>query len=661
METIKRACALLYGVGLTTVAGTLLVAVPASAHTLASDHNLGKTTGWPSTGYTQEAEIPDVEGDGENTFRFEVERPGPVTVWTSGNFSPSIAVSDGTGMLTGWSRDHYVTIESAGIHYVRARSGRAGAYRLHIAGGGKGHDDIGNVIEEAAPIPPCVRVALDERCKVSRPDEPNMRWSGTERLEVAAKIDYTRDRDWFSFDVPGEKMREMEAPSRSIPVGPPVPVRVWSIGGTNVYGVLYDAFGVELEANDNSGPGLNFFIDRSLDPGTYYIRVTAYGTGPYRLSLAGRDDHGNIFETASETVLPTDSDGIAGEINYSGDSDMFWFQTSTTANVRISSVGDTNVYGTLYDAFGVELEANDNSGPGLNFFIDRSLDPGTYYIRVTAYGTGPYGLRISGDASGVVTVPLMLADGNTRTLEDGSTLRQWGFVRIINHSDQSAEVEITAIDDMGMRRELPPLSLTGRQTTLFNSRELEQGNDEKGIVGGVGVGTGDWYLEIAPSRPEVEVLSYVRTSDGFLSSMHTQVPSYGRTHRIATFNPGSNRDRKSKLRLIHPRCPQFETIICGVANVTIYGVDDKGMRSPDVQLQIASGAAREVTAAELEGREQNADGLVGSLGDGERKWQLFITADRPIHVMSLLERAAGHLTNLSAPASRHPYSAPERQ
>ena len=142
--------------------------------------------------------------------------------------------------------------------------------------------------------------------------------------------------------------------------------------------------------------------------------------------------------------------------------------------------------------------------------------------------------------------------------------------------------------------------------------------------------------------------------------MHTQVPSYGRTHRVATFNPGSNSDRKSKLRLIHPRCPQFETSICRAASVTIYGVDDTGARSPDVQLQVASGTAREVTAAQLEGLEDARD-LVGSLGDGVRKWQLFITSDRPIQVMSLLERAAGHLTNFSAAGSRQPYSAPERQ
>ena len=661
METIKRACALLYSVGLAAFVGTLLVPAPASAHTLASDHNLGKTTEWPSTGYTQEAEIPDVDGYGENTFRFEVERPGPMSVWTSGNFHPSLAIFDGLTRLTRWSGDHDFTIQRSGIYYVRASSSGAGGYRLHIVGGGKGHDDIGNVMEEAAPIPLCTGLAsANPACKRPRHDACGMEsnemevgcWDGNGVLDpIIARIDHRLDRDWFTFDVPE---------------GPQIPVRIWTSGATDSWATLYDDYGIELETNNSSGDGGNFLIDRHLDPGTYFVGVYgAYSatTGPYRLYLAGRDDHGNFFKTARGVHLPTAPSGILGEIDYANsDRDIFWFRVSTPGNVKIQSYGNADTDAILYDEYEIELQRDNSSGEGWNFLIDRTLDPGVYYVAVTGRHTGTYEVHLSSDASGFVTVPLMLAD--TPVLPSDDTLRQWGFVRIINHSDQSAEVGITAVDDSGMRRELPStLELAAWGTMHFNSRELENGSPDKGIMGGIGDGTGNWYLEVAPSRPEVEVLSYVRTSDGFLSSMHTQVPSYGRTHRIATFNPGSNSDRKSKLRLIHPRCPQFETLGCEAVNVTIYGVDDDRTRSPDVQLQIEPGAVREVTAAQLEGLERDPDpnqGLVGSLGDGARKWQLFITADRPIHVMSLLERAAGHLTNLSAPASRHPYPAPER-
>ena len=359
----------------------------------------------------------------------------------------------------------------------------------------------------------------------------------------------------------------------------------------------------------------------------------------------------------------TNSNVISGEIDYRGDVDRFWFQVSTAGRVRLQSSGVTDTYGFLYDAFEIELERNDDSGPGNNFLIDRHLDAGTYYVQVERHhhaGVGPYQLHLSGDASGVLTVPLMLAHGDTRTLADGSTLGRRSFVRLINHSDQSAVVRVTAVDDTGMRSALSPLNLTPWQTLLVNSNDLENGNPAKGITRGVGNGTGNWYLEVAPSRPEVEVLSFARTNDGLLAPIHAQVPSYGGTYRVATFNPGSNRNQASRLRLINPRCPQFETAVCQTANVTLYGIDDAGTRSPDVQLQVASGATREVTAAQLEGLDQDPNGLVGRLHDGTGKWQLFVAADQPIYVMSLLETPTGHLTNLSAPASRQPYSTPDR-
>ena len=637
---------LVHGVRLLTrgpaaLAGVLLIAAPAYAHTIGPSFteavDLGTTTEWGAAGVTSgAADIPDVEGDGANYFKFTVAARGSVFVWSSGNISPALQVfGESAAAVSGEGRSRREVVLDAGVHYVRARWRNAGRYRLHVAGGGSGHDDVGNTRAEAMPLPP-----PDE----SQPDE--LSWNARDALVHAAKIDYGPDQDWFEFEVPEGS--------------PPVQVRMWATGNVGVDAVLYDA--LEIQLADSTRHASNFRIERTLGPGTYHIRVYSYWeeTGAYRIHLVGDDDHGNFLEVASKAHLPTDSEGILGKLDYAEDLDHFWFQVSKSGNVVIWSTGD-DADAVLYDAFEVQLA--DSTRHASNFRIERTLDPGIYYVRVYNYwgGTGTYRLHLSGDALGVVIVPLMLAHGDTRMLEDGNILDQRSFVRVINHSDQPAELEITAVDDMGTRRGLTsPLKLAKWETRHFNSQDLERGNEDKGIVRGVGDGTGNWYLEVAPSRPEVEVLSYVRTSDGFLTSMHTQVPNYGRTHRVATFNPGSNTDRKSKLRLIHPRCPQYEASTCRAANVTIYGVDDTGTRSPDVQLQIASGAAREVTAAQLEGLEDARD-LVGSLGDGVRKWQLFITSDQPIHVMSILERAAGHLTNFSAPASRQPYSTPERQ
>ena len=107
---------------------------------------------------------------------------------------------------------------------------------------------------------------------------------------------------------------------------------------------------------------------------------------------------------------------------------------------------------------------------------------------------------------------------------------------------------------------------------------------------------------------------------------------------VPFLNPGSNSIQRSLLRLVNPGSSQ--------ADVTITGVDDAGdaSRQREVRLTLPAGAARMLSAREL---EQGGFGLAGRLGDGTAKWRLWVSAHRPILVMSLLELPTGHLTNLS--------------
>ncbi len=65
------------------------------------------------------------------------------------------------------------------------------------------------------------------------------------------------------------------------------------------------------------------------------------------------------------------------------------------------------------------------------------------------------------------------------------------------------------------------------------------GDADKGLTGGMGAGSGDWWLRFT-SDLDIEVLSYIRTQDGFLTSMHDTVPVAAARHTVAVFNPGSN-------------------------------------------------------------------------------------------------------------------------
>ena len=215
-----------------------------------------------------------------------------------------------------------------------------------------------------------------------------------------------------------------------------------------------------------------------------------------------------------------------------------------------------------------------------------------------------------------------------------------GFVRVVNRAATSALVTIAAFDDTGAEYEPLTLSVAGRETVHFNSDDLEMGNPGKGLSGSTGAGEGDWRLALT-SEADIDVLSYVRTTDGFLTTMHETVPSSGNRHRVVVFNPGRNTNQVSRLRLINTGSQ--------TAEVTIVGTDDMGWPSGEVRTSVPAHGARSYTAAQL---EIGAEDLDGSLGTGTGKWQLLVESDQAVTVMSLLENPTGHLTNLSAARAR---------
>ena len=223
-------------------------------------------------------------------------------------------------------------------------------------------------------------------------------------------------------------------------------------------------------------------------------------------------------------------------------------------------------------------------------------------------------------------------------MEASNNLQQ-GFVRIINRSNRSGFVAIHAIDDTGERFGPLQLEMTSKETLHFNSEDLEEGNDDKGLAVGVGDGEGNWRLRLT-SDLDIKALAYVRTPDGFVTSIHeTAVEAReGLRYDVPFFNPGKNRRQQSRLRLSNPNTNS--------ASIEVKGLDDKGQVPPGgtVHLTLAPGASTLLTAEDL---EQGADHFTGRFGVGTGKWQLFILADRQIRVMSLLLSPTGNLTNLS--------------
>ena len=218
-----------------------------------------------------------------------------------------------------------------------------------------------------------------------------------------------------------------------------------------------------------------------------------------------------------------------------------------------------------------------------------------------------------------------------------SDMVRQGFVRVINHSAEAGEVTVAAIDDGGMRAGPVVLTLAGDATAHFNSDDLEAGNADKGLPDGVGPpGEGNWRLELE-SQLDIEVLSYIRTEDGFVTAMHDVAPVADGEHRVAILNPTVNPDQVSRLRLINPTAEDAEVVMTGVD-------DDGASPGTAVVIDLPAGESATLRPPDLE----TGAGLDGALGDGAGKWRLAVTSVRPIVVMSLLLSPTGHLTNLSS-------------
>ena len=226
-------------------------------------------------------------------------------------------------------------------------------------------------------------------------------------------------------------------------------------------------------------------------------------------------------------------------------------------------------------------------------------------------------------------IPLFLSAAEAPTRQ--------GFARVINLGSEEATVRILARDDSGTERGPITLTVPGGSVAHFNSTDLESGNLAKGLSGGVGAGDGHWRLELS-SEGDLDVLAYVRTADGFVTSMHDTVPRTSESHLVPFFNPGSNRAQVSLLRLVNPGTDDVQ--------VAITGVDDEGSRSGNVSTTVPAGRALTLSADALE----NGTDVEGRLGDGDGKWRLTVTPqgrEQSVRVLSLLESPTGHLTNLS--------------
>ena len=218
---------------------------------------------------------------------------------------------------------------------------------------------------------------------------------------------------------------------------------------------------------------------------------------------------------------------------------------------------------------------------------------------------------------------------------------QQAFIRIVNPNESAISVSIDAIDDSGewSLTETQYLTLNANAALQLNSSDIESGNSAKGLLKGFGVGEGNWRL-ILNSDNDIDVMSYIRTPDGFVNDMHDVVGGkpFQTYHHVPIFNPASNPNQQSKLRISND-----DSVL---NTITIYGYDGSGKIAGSVVVNLNPLEVIELTSSDLENGNENK-GLSGSLGDGTGKWRLELFSTKISTMMNLLDLPGGYISNLS--------------
>ena len=427
-------------------------------------------------------------------------------------------------------------------------------------------------------------------------------------------------------------------------------------GFTRVVNLANRSGTVSLHARDDAGVlrwtsfpiGANqvqYFNSDDLENGNAEKGITGVGNGTGNWYLALRSDlpiavttylrTDDGFLTAMNDTVERSPDGVHRVMTFNPGSNRKLESMLRLVNRSVQAItvtvrgiddqgeaGDRPVMVPLGPRNSTTLTARELEAMGLG---DGS---GKWRLLVTAPKTIVV-MSLMSTMSGHLTNLSSAPEGTGVPLFTAATAGRQSFVRIINRSTEAGTVTVHATDDSGVVRGYFTIPLDANQARHFNSDDLENGSATKGITG-VGDGTGHWRLTVS-SDLDLQVLTYMRTSDGFLTALHDIVGNAGRRHQVPILNPGSNTKRESVLRVINT--------MDAMTSVTIRGYDDRNAEGDcTVRVTLRGNEVKTFTAKHLEDM---------GLGDGSGKWRLLVTATNPVILMSLMQTATGHLTNLS--------------
>ena len=202
--------------------------------------------------------------------------------------------------------------------------------------------------------------------------------SVTAGARVWGTIDPTDDEDYFRLSV-----------SRTADYW------IYTLGDLDTVGELLDSSGMSIKISDRGGAlpnPANFFLWQRISSGTYYIKVTGYGSTdePYVLRIREFTD-----TTSRSNAATLNLNGSAsGTIDPEDDEDYFRLELPQATEVAIRGSGYPDTVGELQGSNGRVIASNDDGylpGGWRNFLIRENLQAGTYYVKVSSFAESTHG------------------------------------------------------------------------------------------------------------------------------------------------------------------------------------------------------------------------------------------------------------------------------
>ena len=320
-----------------------------------------------------------------------------------------------------------------------------------------------------------------------------------------------------------------------------------------------------------------------------------------------------------------------------------WNRYSSKVGYQVSVLRFVNPHrpsgtGAVYEPFlGVWLSGEAHTGRPNDVLVSRD---GSLLISDDYAGT-IYRVAYSPQDPDLNAITGCADAGHIAVFAPASHATREGFARVVNRGDAPATIRIDAFDNPGQR--YGPLTLTvgAGQVAHFNSTDLEDGNSAKGLAEGIGVGSGDWRVELRSDDIDVLGLHAPRRMASSPACTMSRRCS-NRWSSPPTANP-SNTD--TGCRSSTRAATQTRRAGC-VSSMRAKRPPTSRSRESTTKARRRRTTSASTSPAARRGRSRRriwkpAPISTGPWGDGSGKWRLVVRSDRPILVASLLESPPG--------------------